>query len=55
MSKKYKTLSYVTDTNNRYEINEIKKGKDENKNSPSDENIRNNVVIHKRRSIHNNK
>ena len=55
MSKKYKTLSCITDSNNKYEINEEKKVKDENKNSPSDENMRNDVILHKRRSISNNK
>ena len=53
MSKKYKTLSCVTDSNNRYDINEIKKEKEENKNIHSDDNMRDNVVVHKRRSIHN--
>ena len=55
MSKKYKTLSCITDSNNKYEINEEKKVKDENKNSPSDDNMRNDVILHKRRSISNNK
>ena len=53
MSKKYKTLSCVTDSNNRYDINEIKKEKEENKNIHSDDNMRDNVVVHKRRSVHN--
>ena len=51
MSKKY--LSCVTDSNNRYDINEIKKEKEENKNIHSDDNVRDNVVVHKRRSVHN--
>ena len=42
MSKKYKTLSCVTDSNNRYDINEIKKEKEENKNIHSDDNMRDN-------------
>ena len=53
MSKKYKSLSRVTDSNNRYDINEIKKEKEENKNIHSDDNVRNNVVVYKRRSVHN--
>ena len=53
MSKKYKTLRCVTDSNNRYDINEIKKEKEENKNIHSDDNMRDNVVVHKRRSVHN--
>ena len=51
MSKKY--LSCVTDSNNRYDIDEIKKEKEENKNIHSDDNPRDNVVVHKRRSVHN--
>ena len=53
MSKKYKTLSCITDSNNRYDINEIKKEKEENKNIHNDDNMRDNVVVHNRRSIHN--
>ena len=49
--KKY--LSCVTDSNNRYDIDEIKKEKEENKNIHSDDNERDNVVVHKRRNVHN--
>ena len=45
MSKKYKSLSRVTDSNNRYDINEIKKEKEENKNIHSDKHFDN--ISHK--------
>ena len=43
MSKKYRTLNCVT-----HEMNEEVKEKGENKNSPSDEYMRNDIVLHKK-------